>query len=151
MAQHDLVPYPRDHNVSPAEWCQSIQDKIHQWGGKPEDVTISYTGGPAFAEDIRGSVKRDMLITILISAVFSTLLFWFAVRDGRLIRLQAFMIATILVLTFGLGLFFFGQMSLMCVGFASILIGLAVDYGMILCNHGRKGNRETNRRLSKGC
>ena len=144
-----LILYPKAHTLSAAEWSQAIEQEINQWTDRPKGLEINYTGGPAFAREIRGSIKKDIFITILISAVFSTLLFWIAVRDLRIIRIQALMISAILILTFGLGLFCFGKMSLMCVGFASILIGLVVDYGMILCNHGRRTNHGPSLKTSK--
>ena len=86
-------------------------------------------------------MEHDMRGTVGITAGLIALLFW--VMQRRLVLLGG--LAAVLALAFltalGLAGWIYGELSIMAAGFAAILIGLAVDYGVLICQEGKVAGR----------
>ncbi len=125
----DLADYPAtDRWVSQvastlAAWKQGLPD--------PDRVATGLTGEPAFAAEIAKGMERDMKATLLPAMAGIALLFWLFYRRWRPLFLLVFSLALVFMLTFGIGGLAFGSLSVMSIGFAAILIGLAVDYAVV--------------------
>ncbi len=99
-------------------------------------VTVQYTGEPAFVAEISTGMERDMKGSITATAILIGLLFWLMHRQLRPLLWLAIMVSLIFILTLTAGGLIFGELSVMSVGFAAILIGLAVDYGVVIYQEG---------------
>lgn len=125
-------------------WLQEIRRLVEEWEKasikKDSEWTLSeigYTGEPAFVAEIGTAMEQDMRLSVTSTIVLICLFFWILHR--RLLPL--FWLVIMLGVTFGLtiaiGSVVIGKLNIMSVGFAAILIGLTIDYGVILYKEAR--------------
>ena len=96
------------------------------------EVAVRLTGEPAFLAEISQSMEADMKGSALSTLVLTTLLVWVVFRRVRLLPLLALCLGLIFVLTLATCGLIMGSITALTVGFASILIGLSADYGVLL-------------------
>ena len=115
-----------------AAWLTAVRELAETWrksaGGQ---ITLGYTGRPAFVTEISSGMERDMTESVLFTALFIAVLFWLAHRRWRPMLWLLVLLALILAATLALGGLFFGAINVVSLGFAAILLGLAVDYGVV--------------------
>ncbi len=125
-------------------WLAEIRMLVDGWKSKATEkhpdwplLEIAYTGEPAFVAEIGGGMEKDMTLSVTSTILLICLLFW--IMHRRLAPL--FWLVFMLVVTFGLTIAIasvvIGELSIMSVGFAAILIGLTIDYGVILYKEAR--------------
>jgi uncharacterized protein len=95
-------------------------------------VTIGLTVTPAFMAEVGAEMERDMTISVIMTMLLISLLFWIMHRRSRPLSSLISAMLLILVITLTFGGILFGDLSVMSAGFASILMGLAVDYGIVI-------------------
>src|SRR5581483_7814790 len=100
-------------------------------GTIPKDASIAYTGGPAFTAEISSGMQHDMTSSIGITSVIIAILFWIFHRRWIPMLWLLVVLAIILACTLALGGLLFGTINVVSLGFAGILLGLAVDYGVV--------------------
>lgn len=112
-----------------AAWIGAIRAEIAAVEPK---VGVGITGEPAFVAEISLAMERDMQGSVISALLLIGAMFWLWHR--RLVPLLwlVLMLALIFSATFAIGGLWFGELTAMSVGFAAILLGLAVDYGVIL-------------------
>ena len=118
-----------------AAWLQSMHAQIEaarRSGKIPADVRVRFTGGPAFITEISAGMERDMKQSALGTFALIALLFWWAHRRWRPLLWLMAMLLLVLVGTLALGGLILGEINVISLGFAAILLGLAVDYGLVL-------------------
>jgi predicted exporter len=116
-------------------WLEGIKAAVEasrRTHAVPENVALAYTGRPAFVAEISSGMERDITHSVAGTAVIITLLFWWAHRRFRPLLWLLALLVVVLVSTLAFGGLLFGTLSVMSVGFAAILLGLAVDYGLVL-------------------
>ena len=117
-------------------WLDSIKAIVQEIEGSsgqiPLGTIVNYTGRPAFVAEIAGGMERDMFGSVGGTMVIIALLFWMAHRRWRPLIWLLFLLALILGGTMAFGGLIFGTLNVVSMGFAAILLGLAVDYGMVL-------------------
>jgi uncharacterized protein len=91
----------------------------------------SYTGRPAFVAEIATGMERDMTKSIGGTAVIIAVLFWLAHRRIKPMLWLLVLLALILGSTLAIGGLIFGAINVVSMGFAGILLGLAVDYAVV--------------------
>jgi predicted exporter len=99
--------------------------------GSSEGVEVMYTGRPAFVDEIARGMQKDMKLSVAGTAVVIAVLFWMAHRRWKPMLWLITLLGLILVSTLGLGGLIFGSINVVSMGFAAILLGLAVDYGVV--------------------
>ncbi len=124
-----------------ADWIARVRAVVNEWQEKNSvepELRIGFTGEPAFSAEIGGGMQRDMSGSILLALGLIHLVFWLMHR--RLLPLAAIFLTLLLILsvTVIIGSLVLGRLSVMSVGFAAILIGLAVDYGVVLYQQSRQ-------------
>lgn len=136
-------------------WIGRVKAAAADWrqaGGRGW-LEIAYTGGPVFTSEVGDGMESDVRGTVGLTLLLVSLLFWWMQRRLRLLAALAGMLVLIFSLTLGIASLLYGDLSMLSVGFASILIGLAVDYGMVVCQEARvsgKGERELRQAVTKG-
>lgn len=118
-----------------AAWLQSVkavEQSLRAQNEIPGDTVVRYTGRPAFVSEIALGMEGDMTSSVGSTLVIIVLLFYWAHRRFRPLLWLVTLLFLILVATLSLGALIFGTLSVISVGFAAILLGLAVDYGMVL-------------------
>ncbi|MGD0253701.1 MAG: MMPL family transporter, partial [Verrucomicrobiota bacterium] len=97
------------------------------WNG----VVVSYTGRPVFVEEIATSMQRDMSHSVGATSIIIALLFWLTHRRWRPMLWLLALLMLILGATLALGGLVLGTISVVSLGFAAVLLGLAVDYAVV--------------------
>ena len=94
-------------------------------------MVVRYTGRPAFVTEIAASMQRDLSGSIVGTAAIIALLFWLSHRRWLPMLWLLALLALILAATVGLGGLLLGSISVISLGFAAVLLGLAVDYAVV--------------------
>lgn len=112
-------------------WIASIRSIVNEWRGD-RDVTIGFTGEPAFVADISGSMQHTMALSGGATMLIIAGIFWLCYRRlGPLLVLQG-MLALTFLLSLATAGWFLDDLTVIGVGFASVMIGLSVDYGFFV-------------------
>jgi predicted RND superfamily exporter protein len=120
--------------------CESWLKSIHavvaelQSGQSKDDwkgVVVRYTGRPVFVEEIATSMQRDMSHSVVGTSVIIALLFWLTHRRWRPMLWLLALLGLILIATLALGGLVLGTINVVSMGFAAVLLGLAVDYAVV--------------------
>jgi predicted exporter len=100
-------------------------------------IGVRYAGQPAFVSEISTGMQQDLAgpssLTLL---VIAGLFFWTHRRFKPLLWLIALLLLC-LALTSAIGGFLFGSLNVVSFGFASILLGLAEDFGIVVYQESR--------------
>jgi predicted exporter/lauroyl/myristoyl acyltransferase len=94
-------------------------------------IQIGYTGRPVFAAEISGGMQHDITLSVGGTSVIIAILFWLAHRRIKPMLWLLTLLALILAATLTLGGLIFGAINVISMGFAAILLGLAVDYAVV--------------------
>jgi uncharacterized protein len=111
-----------------ADWIQKLRDVL----AKHTQLQGSFTGPPAFAAEIGSAMEQDMGGTAGICGLLVVLLFLGFQRSLK--QLTAIFACIVLTLLTALGVYgwWYGELGVVSAGFAAILMGLIVDYAMIV-------------------
>jgi predicted RND superfamily exporter protein len=125
------------------QWLNEVRPIVEAWQAKflqenPDaaadsaNLRIGYTGKPSFIAEVASGMEGDMRGSMTFTSIFICILFWLIHR--RLVPLVwLFSLLMLIVgITLLIGSTVFGQLSVMSIGFAAILLGLVVDYGVVL-------------------
>ncbi len=118
-------------------WLKSIHAIVDSQPNTNADVTgtngivIGYTGRPVFVEEIATSMQHDMSHSVGITSTVIALLFWLTHRRWRPMLWLLALLMLILGATLALGGLVLGTISVVALGFAAVLLGLAVDYAVV--------------------
>lgn len=118
-------------------WLEQMKAEIAQVT-KDQTVTVRYTGEPAFQEEIGSGIEKDMSSTIGMTEVFIALLFWLMFRRLKPLLWIQGLVALSMVLTLGVGGLLVGKLSIMSLGFAAIVLGIIVDYAVLIIQEARQ-------------
>jgi predicted RND superfamily exporter protein len=119
-----------------ASWLKSIRAVVAglcaeqpkaDWDG----VVVHYTGRPVFVTEIAGSMQHDMSGSVAGTTIIIALLFWLTHRRWLPMFWLLTLLGLILGATLALGGLVLGAISVVSMGFAAVLLGLAVDYAVV--------------------
>lgn len=115
-------------------WMREMKSavaELQRTGVVPKEVSIGYTGGPAFTAEISSGMQHDMTSSTGITSIIIAILFWIFHRRWIPMLWLLVLLGMILVCTLAFGGLIFGTVNVVSLGFAGILLGLAVDYGVV--------------------
>ena len=117
-------------------WLKAIHGIVDELKSGPakadwQGVVVRYTGRPVFVEEIARSMQRDMSHSVGITSTFIALLFWLTHRRWKPMLWLLALLMLILGATLALGGLVLGTVSVVALGFAAVLLGLAVDYAVV--------------------
>jgi uncharacterized protein len=115
-------------------WLQQIKAGVEMARTEshaPPDVNVQYTGRPAFVSEIARGMEHDITISVGGTSVIIAFLFWLAHRRVKPMLWLLTLLALILAGTLALGGLIYGSINVVSMGFAAILLGLAVDYAVV--------------------
>lgn len=117
-------------------WLKSIQKVVEGLRAEPapeewKGVVIRYTGRPVFVREIASSMQHDMSGSVAGTSVIIALLFWLTHRRWLPMLWLLTLLGVILGATLALGGLVLGTISVVSMGFAAVLLGLAVDYAVV--------------------
>jgi predicted RND superfamily exporter protein/predicted LPLAT superfamily acyltransferase len=125
-AARELVSY-RDCD----EWLKNLRTFIAPVVEQTGQVSIGYTGRPAFVAEIARGMERDVTLSVGGTALIIAGLFWLAHKRIKPMLWLLTLLALVLGCTLALGGLIFGMINVVSLGFAAILLGLAVDYAVV--------------------
>ena len=122
-------------------WIDQLELVVEAWQQRffeenPEfadtDLKIGFTGKPSFIAEVSSGMEQDMRGSMAFTSIFVFVLFWII---HRRIKPLLWLISMLVMITGGtllIGSVLIGELSVMSIGFAAILVGLTVDYGVVL-------------------
>ena len=138
-----------------SKWLEAVRSLTQDWRSQISQtglVTVHFTGGPAFTAEIASGMERDISSSVIGTAFFIAILFWFAYRGLRALFWLLFSLGVALAGTLALGGLIVGTLNVVSLGFAAILLGLAVDYGLVIyqesLDHPDSTTSEVRRRVA---
>lgn len=115
-----------------AQWLADIRREMDAaLQDSPTSVHFALTGGPAFLAEISGGMESDLRSSVISTLIVIAVLFWLAHRSWRPLVWLIVALGLTLALTLALGGLVFGTLNVVSLGFAAVLLGLAVDYGLV--------------------
>ena len=121
-----------EHNAALVAMLQQVCDSV---GNAYPDVSIHLTGGPVIAVGNAQQIKRDSMTAVTIAAVLILLLLWLAFRNVRNMVLIAVSIAWGWLAAMGCLALVHSEVSVIVIGIASVIVGIAVNYPLHLIAH----------------
>lgn len=113
------------------EWLDSLRVIVDEVA-KTANVKIGLTGTPVFTVEAAQAMQGDMKQSIWMTLLMVGGLFWWAHRRFRPLGWMLLMLVSSLLITMAVGGLVFGELNVVSFGFAAILLGLGVDYSLVL-------------------
>jgi predicted RND superfamily exporter protein len=126
------------------EWVGRIREAAEGW--MKDGFHYRLTGGPVFSAEVGAGMEKDMGGTIALTSLIVGLLFLFIQRSfGQLLALGG-ILGIVFVITLGLAGWILGTLNLVSVAFAAILLGLVIDYGVVIARESQPGQSPSSLR-----
>jgi len=114
-----------------AHWLNEIEQAVTQSVANNR-VHIGFTGEPAFVAEISTGMQWDMVTSGITTMVLITFLFWICYRQISPLRWLLLLLQLIFLISLATAGLFLNQLTAIGAGFASVMIGLSVDYGYFI-------------------
>jgi predicted RND superfamily exporter protein len=103
---------------------------IASWPGKAPQIMV--TGRTAYVAEMSHDMRRDITMTVFGSLALVGIIFYVGFRRLRPLMAIMHVLALCCIVAIGLGGLIFRELSMITIGCCSILVGLGVDFGMLL-------------------
>ena len=118
--------------------CQRLMRQVNAfrvnardgWDGGPLDVLV--TGRSAYVSEISLSMRYDIVATLGSSVLLVGLVFFIGFRRWLPLFGMGFALLLSCLVALAAGLLVFGRLSMVAVGFCAILVGLGVDFAILI-------------------
>ncbi|MEO8352131.1 MAG: MMPL family transporter [Chthoniobacteraceae bacterium] len=109
----------------------SLRDRaIASWDGAKPRVLV--TGRTAYVAELSLKMRNDIVATLASSALLVAVVFWIGFRRIRPLLAILFTLLLCCLVAVALGAFVFHELNMITIGLCAILVGLGVDFGMML-------------------
>ena len=134
-----------------AKWLDAVRAEIKVWQHDKNfsSVQTQFTGEPAFLSEIGNDIEHDMRGTMGLTTGLIGLLFWIMFRRVKPLLWIVLLLALALGLTFAFAGLLIGKVSIMSMGFATIMLGLVVDYAVLIYQNASDYPQLTSRELRR--
>jgi predicted exporter len=105
---------------------------LRQRGDVPANVRVRLTGRPVFVTEIAAGMETDVTSSVGATVLVVMAAFWLVHRRWKPLGWLLALLGVTLVMTLALGGLVLHTLNVISVGFAAILLGLSVDYGLVL-------------------
>lgn len=130
-------------------WLARLRAAITRWqAGDGAGLQVHLTGDPAFSSEIGGAMENDLSGSIGITLGLIGLLFWWMQRRPSLLLGLIGVLVLVFAVAMGLAGWIYGELSIMALSSIEILIGLAVDYGLVICQEAKLAGHEKRKLLA---
>ncbi len=118
--------------------CQKLMKEVNAfrarahegWEGGPLEILV--TGRSAYVAEISLSMRHDIIITVLGSIVLVGGVFYVGFNRWLPLIGMGFSLLLCCLVALATGLLIFGELNMVTVGFCAILIGLGVDFAILI-------------------
>jgi len=112
------------------QWEDFRQRVLASWSGPAPQILI--TGRTPYVAELSGTMRDDVLSTVLSSVILVALVFYLGFRRWRPLFAIVQVLALCCLVAVALGTFIFAELNIITIGLCAILIGLGVDFGTML-------------------
>ena len=140
ISNSKIAPDYHEHSA----WVTQIRNSIDSW--QSEGFSYTLTGGPVFSAEVGLGMEKDMSGTIMATSVLVGLLFLLIQRNPIHLLVLGLILSLVFLITMGVAGWIFGTLNLVSVGFAAILLGLVIDYGVVIARESHRGESASNSR-----
>ncbi|MDO9270021.1 MAG: MMPL family transporter [Methylobacter sp.] len=140
-----VIAKPRMHfnEMLPADVALSAAREIsHAIMAENPSLSIRITGETALEHEELESVTKGATFSGLLSLVLVFAIQWIGLRSIRLLITTYIVLVMGLILTAGFAAITVGHLNVISIAFASLYIGLGVDYAIHICLHYREGKAD---------
>jgi len=133
-------------------WLKKIRASVATWQtGEGKGLNVRLTGEPAFSSEIGVAMEYDLSGSISITLGLIGILFWWMQRRFSLLLGLVGVLVIVFAVALGIAGWLYGELSIMALSSIEILIGLAVDYGLVICQEAKvAGHDKHELRKSSG-
>jgi predicted RND superfamily exporter protein len=122
--------------IGPHE-CQALMRKVDAFkaqfiAASPVKPDILITGRNAYVDEISRAMRFDIVSTLLGSVILVSVVFYIGFRRFRPLIALMNVLLLCCVIAIAVGGLIFHELNLITIGLCSILVGLGVDFGMLL-------------------
>jgi hypothetical protein len=122
-----------------ARACQETMRRVEEfrhrvcaaWSAGP-CPRVHVTGRTAYVGELSLKMRRDILSSVSSSALLVAGIFWFGFRRVRPLFAILHVLLLCCVIAVAIGALLFHELNMITIGLCSILVGLGVDFGMML-------------------
>jgi uncharacterized protein len=119
-------------------WLKLVRESIATWQtGEGKGLKVQATGEPAFSSEIGMAMESDLSGSISITLGLIGILFWWMQRRFSLLLGLASVLILVFAVALGIAGWLYGELSIIALSSIEILIGLAVDYGLVICQEAK--------------
>ncbi|GAA5126644.1 MMPL family transporter [Luteolibacter yonseiensis] len=119
-------------------WIRKLRSTISTWQKTDgAGLTVRLTGEPAFSSEIGTAMENDLSGSIGVTLGLIGLLFWWMQRRFSLLLGLTGILIMVFAMALGIAGWIYGELSIMALSSIEILIGLAVDYGLVICQEAK--------------
>jgi predicted exporter len=126
---------PLDNYDQCHRWLQQVRPLMAaalKRSGLDAQVKVQLTGRPVFVDEIASGMKSDMSTNAPGTLFMIGLLFWLVHREITALLLLLATLLVVMIWTALSGAALLAQLNVISIGFASILLGLAEDFAIVL-------------------
>ncbi len=128
--------------------CQALMDKVNAfrkaasagWEGGPLQVLV--TGRSAYVAEISLSMRHDIVVTLLGSILLVGAVFFVGFRRWLPLLGMGFSLLLCCLVALAVGLLIFGELNMVTIGMCAILIGLGVDFAILIFGRYQQARNE---------
>lgn len=129
--------------------CQALMRKVNAFcasatagwdGAKPLRVIV--TGRSAYVSEISLSMRHDIVVTLLGSILLVSAVFYVGFRRWLPLIGMGFSLLLCCLVALAVGLLIFGQLNMVTIGMCAILIGLGVDFAILIFGRYQQARNE---------
>lgn len=131
---------PKVHNSykEDAAWIASLEAYVTKWkSADPERAGLTHgiTGESPYKSEVAAVMEKDLGGSTILTGVVIAFLFWLIQRNFRRLVFLVLCLGLTFAATLSIGGTVFDELSIMSIGFAAILMGLAADYGVLAAQY----------------
>ncbi len=117
------------------DWITAIKAAIADWKNSQPDastIQIGIAGDPAFVSELSSGMEQEMRQSGLVTAAIVGLIFFAVYRRFITLAILIGLLGLSFVIALAIAGFVSSGITIISAGFASILVGINVDYGLII-------------------
>ena len=120
-------------------WVEQVKSALSEWNTEYDNMfTFGLTGGPVYNSEVGSGMEQDMVGTVSVTLAIIALLFLVMQRSLAQLMLLITLVAATFFLTLGIAGWFMPSMNVLSIAFAAILLGLIIDYAVVLLREARE-------------
>ncbi len=132
-------------------WLKKLRKSVAGWqAADGKGLKVRFTGEPAFSSEIGTAMEKDLSGSIGITLGLIGLLFWWMQRRFSLLLGLTGVLILVFAVALGVAGWLYGELSIMALSSIEILIGLSVDYGLVICQEAKVAGHD-RKALLRAC